>query len=250
MAAVGCGVGNAVFPLAEENPTLRFVCCDFSPTAIQHMKVREKKISHQGESSKHSIVSISVCDLYIHTYIYVYYLSLISLICLISLISHLNIASQAHDEYVADKMDAFVADITQPSALQPMGPDSCDVALLLFVLSAIEPAKFAAALSNVAHILKPGSGLLLLRDYAVSDALQDKFEQTAYRSEQRKEEEKREILGLSLYSLVLFFSLFPNTWTPQGKLSDNFYVRGDGTCAYYFAKGELHGNIHGYASSV
>ena len=35
----GCGVGNTVFPLMEENKEL-FVCaCDFSPKAIQLLKV-------------------------------------------------------------------------------------------------------------------------------------------------------------------------------------------------------------------
>lgn len=37
----GCGVGNAVFPLMEENKEL-FVCaCDFSPKAIELLKVMQ-----------------------------------------------------------------------------------------------------------------------------------------------------------------------------------------------------------------
>lgn len=46
--------------------------------------------------------------------------------------------------------------------------DSVDVVSLVFVLSAIDPAKFATALSNVAAVLRPG-GLLIFRDYGIYD---------------------------------------------------------------------------------
>jgi len=35
---IGSGVGNAVFPLLEENSNLFVYACDFSPRAIQHLK--------------------------------------------------------------------------------------------------------------------------------------------------------------------------------------------------------------------
>ena len=49
-----------------------------------------------------------------------------------------------------------------------MAADSVDVVSLVFVLSAIDPAKFATALGNVAAVLRPG-GLLIFRDYGIYD---------------------------------------------------------------------------------
>ena len=38
---VGCGVGNTVFPLLDENPALFVHACDFSPRAVDLVKVRD-----------------------------------------------------------------------------------------------------------------------------------------------------------------------------------------------------------------
>ena len=35
---VGCGVGNLAYPLLEEQLPLYFLCCDFSPRAVQFVK--------------------------------------------------------------------------------------------------------------------------------------------------------------------------------------------------------------------
>ncbi|XP_073107044.1 LOW QUALITY PROTEIN: tRNA(Thr) (cytosine(32)-N(3))-methyltransferase [Elaeis guineensis] len=69
----------------------------------------------------------------------------------------------------------------------------------IFMLSAVSPMKMPLALQNVRNVLKP-SGTLLFRDYAMGDFAQDKLAK------------KGQII------------------------SNNFYVRGDGTCAFYFSK--------------
>lgn len=73
-----------------------------------------------------------------------------------------------------------------------------DIVMLLFCLSAISPHKMLQAVRNVASTLKPG-GILIFRDYGRYDEAQMK-------------------LGSS-----------------KGKhISDNFYLKGDGTRCYYF----------------
>ena len=36
---VGCGVGNFIFPLIQDDPSIFFYACDFSPRAVQFVKV-------------------------------------------------------------------------------------------------------------------------------------------------------------------------------------------------------------------
>ena len=39
---VGCGVGNFMFPLIEEDKNLYFYACDFSQRAVQFVKVNHR----------------------------------------------------------------------------------------------------------------------------------------------------------------------------------------------------------------
>lgn len=71
----------------------------------------------------------------------------------------------------------------------------------LFVLSAISPELFAAAVRNAASVLKPG-GYILFRDYGLYDHAQLRFK-------------------------------------AGHKLASQFYVRQDGTQVYYFTTEEL-----------
>ncbi|GAB6025524.1 hypothetical protein CHUAL_011256 [Chamberlinius hualienensis] len=74
-----------------------------------------------------------------------------------------------------------------------------DFVSLIFVLSALHPGTFIQALKNINYkILKPG-GTLLFRDYGIYDVAMLRFK-------------------------------------PGHKLMENFYVRQDGTRAYYFSK--------------
>jgi methyltransferase-like protein 6 len=76
---------------------------------------------------------------------------------------------------------------------------SVDIVTSIFVLSALPPEKFVNAIENIKSCLRP-SGLWLFRDYAVTDAAQARFKS-------------------------------------DRKLSDNLFVRQDGTLSYFFDKG-------------
>ncbi|PSC75016.1 S-adenosyl-L-methionine-dependent methyltransferases superfamily [Micractinium conductrix] len=108
---------------------------------------------------------------------------------------------RAHPGFSSRRVTAFVADITQAGHLAAVPPASVDVATMIFVLSAIAPDAMPCALRSVAATLRPG-GQLLFRDYAAGDLCQDRLA-----GEGR-----------------------------QQRLSDSFYVRWDGTCAFYFGE--------------
>jgi len=108
-----------------------------------------------------------------------------------------------HPEYTRGRCHAWVCDVTsdQEWAAAPFPPDSLDIITLIFVLSAVSPAKMEAVARNMYKFLKPG-GLLMFRDYGRYDLAQLRFK--------------------------------------QGKcIEDNFYVRGDGTRCYFFTQEEI-----------
>ncbi|KAE8575220.1 hypothetical protein XENTR_v10003764 [Xenopus tropicalis] len=144
---VGCGVGNTVFPILQNNtdPGLFVYCCDFSSTAVELVKSNE-------------LYSPSRCFAFVHD--------------------------------VSDEQSSF-----------PMPEHSLDVIVLIFVLSAINPAKMQNVISRLSSLLKPG-GCILLRDYGRYDMAQLRFK--------------------------------------KGRcLAENFYVRGDGTRVYFFTQDDL-----------
>lgn len=141
---LGCGVGNALFPLIDAVPKLTVYACDFSSTAIDLLKSNPK--------------------------------------------------------YTPDRMHAFVQDATAEWDCT-FEPSSLDAILLIFALSAIDPAKHKFVIDQVYRYLKPG-GLLLFRDYGRYDMAQLRFK--------------------------------------HGKcIKSNFYVRGDGTRAFFFEANAL-----------
>ncbi|XP_036307002.1 tRNA N(3)-methylcytidine methyltransferase METTL2A isoform X2 [Pipistrellus kuhlii] len=108
---------------------------------------------------------------------------------------------QANSAYDAARCFAFVHDLCDEDKSYPIPGESLDIIILIFVLSAIVPDKMQNAITRLSRLLKPG-GMMLLRDYGRHDMAQLRFK--------------------------------------KGQcLSENFYVRGDGTRVYFFTQDEL-----------
>ncbi|XP_019660071.1 mRNA N(3)-methylcytidine methyltransferase METTL8 isoform X4 [Ailuropoda melanoleuca] len=107
-----------------------------------------------------------------------------------------------HSSYRAAQCCAFVHDVCDEGLPYPFPDGILDVILLVFVLSSIHPDRMQGVVNRLSNLLKPG-GMLLFRDYGRYDKTQLRFKKGHC-------------------------------------LSENFYVRGDGTRAYFFTKGEVH----------
>ncbi|KAK6483120.1 mRNA N(3)-methylcytidine methyltransferase METTL8 [Huso huso] len=109
---------------------------------------------------------------------------------------------KTHQNYSRVRCHAFVHDVCEEAATFPFPDESLDIILLVFVLSSIHPERMQGVVNRLTQLLKPG-GTLLFRDYGRYDLSQLRFK--------------------------------------RGRcLSENFYVRGDGTCVYFFTKDEVH----------
>ncbi|XP_027147078.1 tRNA N(3)-cytidine methyltransferase METTL8, mitochondrial [Larimichthys crocea] len=107
-----------------------------------------------------------------------------------------------HPNYDDSVCHAFVHDICEEVASFPFPPQSLDVILAVFVLSSIHPDRIQGVVNRLSTYLKH-EGMFLFRDYGRYDLSQLRFK--------------------------------------KGRcLSENFYTRGDGTCAYFFTKEEVH----------
>ncbi|KAM9750575.1 tRNA N(3)-cytidine methyltransferase METTL2A isoform 3-T3 [Dama dama] len=108
---------------------------------------------------------------------------------------------KTNSAYDPSRCFAFVHDLCDEDKSYPMPENSLNVIILIFVLSAIIPDKMQNAINRLSRLLKPG-GIMLLRDYGRYDMAQLRFK--------------------------------------KGQcLSENFYVRGDGTRVYFFTQGHL-----------
>lgn len=105
---------------------------------------------------------------------------------------------KAHPLYDQRTITAFQCDITKDRLVETVPREGVDVVTMIFVLSAIQPDNMSEALRNVHETLKPG-GLVLLRDYGLFDQAMLRF-------------------------------------APGHKIDANFYVRQDGTRAFYFSE--------------
>ncbi|CAO3563243.1 unnamed protein product [Mortierella alpina] len=104
-------------------------------------------------------------------------------------------------EYDPARGKAFVWDLAADDIPPEVEPESMDVLVLIFVLSALHPDRWEQAMNNLYKLLKPG-GLIVFRDYGRYDMAQLRFKKNRL-------------------------------------LSDNFYVRGDGTRVYFFDSDEM-----------
>ncbi|KAL5786393.1 hypothetical protein ACOSQ2_008785 [Xanthoceras sorbifolium] len=105
---------------------------------------------------------------------------------------------KAHKDFTETCVSAFVCDLTIDDLSKHISPSSIDIVTMIFVLSAVSPEKMPLVLQNIRKVLKP-SGHVLFRDYSVGDLAQERFA------------------------------------GKDQKISENFYVRGDGTRAFYFS---------------
>ncbi|KAJ6994647.1 hypothetical protein NC653_017452 [Populus alba x Populus x berolinensis] len=105
---------------------------------------------------------------------------------------------KTHKDYLETCVGAFVCDLTVDDLSKEISPSSVDIVTMIFVLSAVSPEKMPLILQNIKKVMKP-NGYVLLRDYAVGDLAQERLT------------------------------------SKDQQISENFYVRGDGTRAFYFS---------------
>lgn len=93
--------------------------------------------------------------------------------------------------YSEDQIRAFQTDITTEDIINEVPEGSVDIVTLIFVLSSIDPTNYPKVSRTLYKLLKPG-GYVLFRDYGLYDMAQLRFK-------------------------------------PGHKISENFYMRQDGT---------------------
>lgn len=113
-------------------------------------------------------------------------------------------SNETYRRHESKKIKAFVGNITTNNVdeiLDRLDGHKMDFVSLVFVLSALDPNNMERALQNLSTTMKP-QGLVFFRDYAHYDKAMLRFNE-------------------------------------KSKIRDRFYVRQDGTRAYFFTKQEL-----------
>ena len=105
-------------------------------------------------------------------------------------------------EKAVERLECAVCDVVNDElCVAGVGPESMELVMCMFVLSAIAPEHQQAVVQKLADCLRPG-GKLLFRDYGKYDEAQLRFKKNS-------------------------------------KLKESFYVRQDGTCSYFFELQEV-----------
>eukprot|EP00918_Siedleckia_nematoides_P096135 GHVU01210828.1.p1 GENE.GHVU01210828.1~~GHVU01210828.1.p1 ORF type:complete len:459 (-),score=72.06 GHVU01210828.1:341-1717(-) len=209
---VGCGVGNTLVPLLAKNGNVDAVGVDCSEKAVAllRQRVAERQGQAKGASSSSSSCAAAAgpaCSVAVE-----------------EKNTHESpttgreptreCAAAAPDSSTplppplllrGRLLSAETWDITQgPLPAELCKPGTADAVLLVFVLSAIPPQYHSVVIDRCLQLLRPGSGVLLFRDYGRLDMAQLRFARTH-----------------------------------KATMDANYYVRQDGTLAYYFDKDEL-----------
>lgn len=108
---------------------------------------------------------------------------------------------RSNEAYDTKFIQADVWDVAGTSLPPDVEEGTVDVAVLIFIFSALSPQEWPRAVRNVYKLLKPG-GLVCFRDYGRGDLAQVRFRKGRY-------------------------------------MEENFYIRGDGTRVYFFDPDEL-----------
>ncbi|RCH77922.1 hypothetical protein CU098_005520, partial [Rhizopus stolonifer] len=108
---------------------------------------------------------------------------------------------RSNRQYDPSRSLAFVWDLSSSDIPSEIEPESIDMIVLIYVLSALAPEQWDQAIKNIYKMLKPG-GLVLFRDYGRHDLAQLRFKKNRL-------------------------------------LKENFYIRGDGTRVYFFTSEEI-----------
>ncbi|KAI9487413.1 MAG: S-adenosyl-L-methionine-dependent methyltransferase [Benjaminiella poitrasii] len=119
---------------------------------------------------------------------------------------------RGNKKYDTSRSLAFVWDLSSTEIPEQIEPESLDVVVLIFIMSALAPEQWDQAVKNIHRMLKPG-GLVLFRDYGRYDLAQLRFKK-------------------------------------HRLLKENFYIRGDGTRVYFFTSEEIAKIFEGQEENV
>ncbi|KAK6588646.1 conserved methylase [Cryptosporidium xiaoi] len=219
----GCGVGNSILPLLQISASLHFIGFDCSVRAVNLFEERwNKLLLSLGE---HGTEVPEICKNYSscldNEKLNCQYLN--GPLCPFNYCSNTinnkfdknpinceNTNDESKNTFICknntkcNRLRTFVFDIVQGEIPDYICyPNMANYGLLIFVLSAIHPKYHQDVVNRCSKVLKPGA-ILLFRDYGRYDLAQLRFAKSS-----------------------------------KSKIADNFYVRNDGTFAYYFTTDEI-----------